>query len=73
MAEPQAVVYHEVLPENLKNEGYSEFDQLDFLATFQDRAIELGSARAVFGLPLITGRVKIEKSDESAITNKFSW
>ena len=45
MAEPQAVVYHEVLPENLKNEGYSEFDQLDFLATFQDRAIELGSIR----------------------------
>jgi len=45
MAEPQAVVYHEVLPENLKSGGYTEYDQLDFVCTFKDRAIELGSIR----------------------------
>ncbi len=45
MSEPLPIVMHQVIPENLKTEGYNEFDQIDFLLTFEGRAIDLGSVR----------------------------
>jgi hypothetical protein len=45
MSQEQQVIYHEVIPENNKPGGFGEFDQVDFLASFEGRAIELGSIR----------------------------
>ena len=45
MAEPLPVIEHQVIPENLKTNGYVEFDQVDFVLTFSGRAIDLGSIR----------------------------
>jgi len=73
MAEPLPVIEHQVIPENLKLSGYTEFDQVDFLLTFDGRAMDLGSLRLEGEFEALYGGNKLNSTivqDGGAINTK---
>ena len=49
----ESIQYHTVFPSNTLTE-YTEFSQVDFLCTFENRKLELNSLRVCFDLKMIT-------------------
>ena len=51
------ILYHEVIPNNLRTDGNTEFDLVDFELSFPNRKLNLGSVR-------ISGELEVKYGDE---------
>ena len=66
-------IYAEIIPENYLPNGYGEFNNVDFVLTFEGATLDLGSLRLLADLEVVTGATGLTLDDPTNYTKDIRY